>query len=85
MKKNSFRVMAHSAAAIDPVWRAALQCKFNVQEGVGRPFSKGTGAPVSDPSSPLLFPRNVNRISAPDANACFGCHNVLFPARAGIA
>ena len=23
----------------------------------------------------LLFPRNFNRISAPDANSCFGCHS----------
>jgi cytochrome c peroxidase len=23
----------------------------------------------------LVFPRNFNRISAPDANSCFGCHN----------
>lgn len=44
------------------------------QEGGGRPFAKGTGAPLSDPSSPLLFPRNFNRISAPDSNACSSCH-----------
>ncbi|HLQ45200.1 MAG TPA: hypothetical protein VK137_10760, partial [Planctomycetaceae bacterium] len=31
---------------------------------------------MSNPSSPLLFPRNFNRISAPDANSCAGCHNV---------
>ena len=36
---------------------------------------KGTGAVLSDPNSPLLFPRNFNRISAPDANSCFGCHS----------
>jgi cytochrome c peroxidase len=44
------------------------------QEGSGRPFSKGTGAPLSDPSQPLLFPRNFNRVSAPDANSCAACH-----------
>ncbi|MHB8502202.1 MAG: di-heme oxidoredictase family protein [Candidatus Acidiferrales bacterium] len=49
--------------------------KFTVQEGAGRPFTKGTGAPISDPSSPLLFPRNFDRISSPEANACSGCHN----------
>jgi hypothetical protein len=27
-------------------------------------------------SAPLLFPRNFNRISAPDANSCAGCHAV---------
>jgi hypothetical protein len=45
------------------------------QEGAGRPLSKGTGAPVSDPSDPLVFPRNFNRVSGPDTNSCSGCHN----------
>ena len=45
------------------------------QEGGGRPLTKGTGAPLSDPTRPLVFPRNFNRISAPDANSCAGCHN----------
>ena len=52
-----------------------FDAKFTVQEGAGRPLSKGTGAPVSDPSSPLVFPRNFDRISSPEANACSGCHN----------
>jgi hypothetical protein len=26
----------------------------------------------------LEFPRNFNRISAPDANSCAGCHNIPF-------
>ena len=29
----------------------------------GRPLSKGTGAPLSDLSDPLVFPRNFNRLS----------------------
>lgn len=49
--------------------------KFTVQEGAGRPMSKGNGAPISDPSSPLIFPRNFDRVSSPEANACSGCHN----------
>src|ERR1700756_5872512 len=53
-----------------------FNAKFTAQEGAGRPKSKGTGAPLSDPSSPLVFPRNFDRISSPDANACSGCHNV---------
>jgi hypothetical protein len=53
-----------------------FNAKFTVQEGAGRPFSKGTGAAISDPSSPLLFPRNFDRLSSPEANACSGCHNV---------
>src|SRR5690348_1148456 len=44
-----------------------FNAKFTVQEGAGRPLSKGTGAPISDPSSPLVFPRNFDRISSPDA------------------
>ena len=52
-----------------------FNAKFTIQEGAGRPKSKGTGAPISDPSSPLVFPRNFDRLSSPDANACSGCHN----------
>ena len=52
-----------------------FNAKFTAQEGAGRPKSKGTGAPLSDPSSPLVFPRNFDRISSPDSNACSGCHN----------
>jgi hypothetical protein len=45
------------------------------QEGGGRPLTKGTGNPLSDTNAPLVFPRNFNRISAPEANSCAGCHN----------
>jgi len=55
--------------------RRVFQANWTVQEGGGRPLTKGTGAPVADPSDPLVFPRNFNRVSAPDANSCFGCHN----------
>src|SRR2546422_5270793 len=48
------------------------------QEGGGRPLTKGTGAPLSDPARPLVFPRNFNRLSAPDANSCAGCHSQPF-------
>jgi hypothetical protein len=58
----------------EQVFRAA----WTVQEGAGRPLVKGTGAPLSDPARPLVFPRNFNRVSAPDANACSGCHNSPF-------
>src|SRR6266446_8449143 len=52
--------------------------RWTVQEGAGRPLSKGTanGARLSDPSSPLVFPFNFNRLSGPDANSCSGCHNL---------
>lgn len=55
-----------------------FRANFTVQEGAGRPLSKGTGAPVSDLSDPLTFPRNFNRISGPESNSCAGCHNQPF-------
>ena len=48
---------------------------WTVQEGAGRPTTKGTGSALSDPTSPLVFPRNFNRVSGPDTNSCSGCHN----------
>src|SRR5215467_7542079 len=36
---------------------------WTLEDGAGRPLTKGTGAPVSDASRPLVFPRNFNRIS----------------------
>ena len=50
--------------------------RWTSQEGAGRPLAKGTGNPLSDPLSPLVFPRNFNRISGPDTNSCAGCHNL---------
>ena len=61
------RLLAHGQLLFNANWTE--------QEGGGRPFTKGTGRPVSDPSRPLTGRRAFNRISAPDANACFGCHN----------
>lgn len=58
--------------------RTLFAAVWTGQEGGGRPLTKGTGAPLSDSSSPLVFPRNFNRISAPDANSCAGCHNAPF-------
>ncbi len=52
-----------------------FESRFTSQEGAGRPLSKGTGAPLSDLASPLMFPRNNNRVSGPDSNSCAGCHN----------
>jgi len=56
---------------------------WTVQEGAGRPQSKGTGLPLSDPDRPLTFPRNFNRISGPDSNGCAGCHNAPFGVSGG--
>lgn len=58
--------------------KAAFAAEWTATEGQGRPLTKGTGAPVSDPTDPLVFPRNFNRVSAQDANSCAGCHNAPF-------
>src|SRR5215469_8074345 len=47
-----------------------FQARWTTQEGQGRPLTKGTGNPLSDPSSPLTFPRNFDRLSGPDSNSC---------------
>jgi hypothetical protein len=60
-----------------------FEAHFTSEEGAGRPMSKGTGAPLSDPSSPLLFPRNNNRVSGPDSNSCSGCHSQPITGGAG--
>ena len=54
--------------------RQIFIANWTVQEGFGRPLTDGIGKPLEDPGSPLVFPRNMNRISAPDANSCAGCH-----------
>jgi hypothetical protein len=48
------------------------------QEGAGRPLTKGTGTALSDPSHPLVGARAWNRISGPEANSCYGCHNMPY-------
>lgn len=55
-----------------------FNANWTEQEGGGRPLTKGTGRPLSDPSHPLIGSRAFNRISAPDANSCYGCHNSPF-------
>lgn len=55
---------------------ALFNAKLTIQEGAGRPLTKGTGAPLSDPGSPLVFPANFDRLSGPDSNSCGGCHNI---------
>src|SRR3954447_12573984 len=50
--------------------RQLFTAMWTTEDGAGRPLSKGTGAPLSDPQSPLIFPRNFNRVSGPDTNSC---------------
>jgi len=63
--------------------RQLFSASWTREEGAGRPLSKGTGDPLSDPSRSLTFPFGFNRISAPDANSCAGCHNLPFPGGGG--
>ena len=55
-----------------------FNASWTEQEGGGRPLTKGTGRPLSDPSRPLTGARAFNRVSAPDANSCAGCHNAPY-------
>jgi len=58
--------------------RLLFNANWTEQEGGGRPLTKGTGRPLSDPSTPLKGTRAFNRVSAPDANSCAGCHNAPY-------
>jgi hypothetical protein len=58
--------------------RLLFAANWTVQEGAGRPLARGTGGALADSTAPLVFPRNFNRVSAPDANSCAGCHNLPF-------
>src|SRR5262247_1363986 len=48
-------LVAYGRQLFDAMWTS--------QEGAGRPLTKGTGAPLSDSSDPLTFPKNFNRVS----------------------
>jgi hypothetical protein len=63
--------------------RKLFMANWTIQEGAGRPLSKGTGTPLSDATQPLVFPRAFNRISGPDANSCSGCHNLPYAGGGG--
>ena len=63
-------LLAHGRLLFDANWTE--------QEGGGRPLTKGTGRPLADPSRPLTGVRAFNRVSAPDANSCRGCHNAPY-------
>ena len=86
VKATAARLMEESTKARENGQAYAMETAVNaaaaverrrVQEGQGRPLAKGvsTPTPLSDLSAPLVFPRNFNRFSGPDANSCTGCHN----------
>jgi CxxC motif-containing protein (DUF1111 family) len=51
---------------------ALFVAPFNSLDGAGRPETTGTGVARTRREAP----ENFNRISAPDADSCAGCHNV---------
>lgn len=55
--------------------RQLFVAMWTSEDGAGRPLTKGTGAPLSDTTSPLISSHSFNRISGPDSNSCSGCHN----------
>jgi len=60
-------------------WGRRIFCaNWTEQDGAGRPMTKGTGRALSDPTSPLVGARALNRVSGPDANSCMGCHNAPY-------
>jgi hypothetical protein len=63
--------------------RRLFTANWTDQDGGGRPMSKGTGRPLSDRARPLAGARAFNRISGPDANSCYGCHNFPYAAVGG--
>src|SRR5580765_2726103 len=55
-----------------------FKANWTEQEGGGRPLTKGTGKDLADPNQPLIGKRGFNRLSGPDANSCYGCHNAPY-------
>src|SRR5262245_56653728 len=55
-----------------------FMANWTEQEGAERPITKGNGAALADPAHPLVGARAFNRVSGPDANSCFGCHNMPY-------
>lgn len=60
-------LVAHGQRLFDARWTRV--------EGAGRGLTKGTGRPLADASLGLIGGRAFNRVSAPDANSCAGCHS----------
>jgi cytochrome c peroxidase len=58
--------------------KTLFNANWTEQEGGGRPLTKGNGKALTDPSQPLVGQRGFNRLSAPDANSCAGCHNMPY-------
>jgi len=55
-----------------------FMANWTEEEGAGRPTTKGNGTALADPTQPLVAARAFNRVSGPDANSCYGCHNMPY-------
>lgn len=55
-----------------------FMANWTEEEGGGRPLTKGIGTALADASRPLNGMRSFNRLSGPDANSCYGCHNMPY-------
>ena len=64
-----------SASELIAYGKTIFMANWTEQDGAGRPLSKGTGKSLTDVGAPLTGVRSFNRISGPDANSCYGCHN----------
>lgn len=58
--------------------KRVFMANWTEQDGAGRPMMKGNGTALSDPSKPLVDLRGFNRLSGPDSNSCYGCHNMPY-------
>jgi len=67
-----------SISALLDYGKLLFNANWTEQEGGGRPTMKGNGKQLSDPSQPLVGRRAFNRLSGPDANSCYGCHNAPY-------
>lgn len=63
---------AYSLEAAVQDGRALFGAKFNALDGAGRPFATGDSKPTPRTEAGPTF----QRVSGPDANSCFGCHNL---------
>lgn len=75
LKDKSDAEAVTSLSSLFAYGRRVFQSNFTEDDGAGRPLTKGTGRPLTDPSHPLSGSRAWNRFSGPDANSCGGCHN----------
>lgn len=78
LQQSSLESGATSFDEMFAVGAQLFSAKFNIFDGQSRPGTTGGGAARTPGSAPQFI-----RTSAPDANACTGCHNDPFPGGGG--